>query len=160
VGEVSESAEGLYSFAATFPDWSSSMKKIQGPKISSPAKASTPKAAEKASKPAAVTEAMVASTFARTGWANPAKLAKSIQTAHAPESHPRLVHARPANDPIGGEPTRPAVVLRSGSPLPVIPPTVAIRHGAPPTPVLRSSVPLTAAPVKPPTIVVRSTRPR
>ena len=93
------------------------MKKIQGPKLASP-RASASKAAEKAAapaRPAAARPAKPAAGFPRTAWADPAKLAKSIETAHATERHPRLIHARPiAHDPIGGEPTRPPIAMRYG----------------------------------------------
>ncbi len=126
------------------------MKKIQGPKIASPStsagKVATPKAAEKTSKPAAAKETKVASTFPRTAWADPAKLAKSIETAHATESHPRLVHARPSKDPIGGEPTRPPIAMRYGLRPPINPPPIAMRYGLrPPNP----------PPVKPPPVAMR-----
>ena len=113
------------------------MKKISGPKIAS-TKVSTPKAAEKtaaAAKPVAAKAAKVASGFPRTAWADPAKLAKSIETAHATESHPRLMHAKPPQDPIGGHPTHPPIAMRYGLRPPIHPPPIAMRYGLrPPAP--------------------------
>ena len=139
------------------------MKKISGPKIAS-TKLSTPKAAEKAAavaKPSATKAATQASGFPRSAWADPAKLAKSIATAHSTESHPRLKHAKPPHkDPIGGEPARPPIAMRYGlrppnpgqPPAPPHPaPPIAMRYGLrPPNP--RHP---TDPPVRPPPIAMR-----
>ncbi len=136
------------------------MKKIQGPKLASPSTASkAPVKAEKSAPPVKAKE-LSKPGFPRSAWADPAKLAKSIETAHDTQTHPRLKHARPTKDPIGGEPTRPPIAMRYGlRPIdpgqppapPVKPPPIAMRYGLRPIEPGQPPQP----PVKPPPIAMR-----
>ncbi len=85
------------------------MKKIQGPRSAVPSLPAA-KPVEK-SKPA--TKTAPSGGFLATGWAEPVKRARPIETAHRAETHPRLKLALPLRDPIGNATTRAALPPRN-----------------------------------------------
>ncbi|GEM_PF-2692150 len=85
------------------------MKKIQGPRLAS---TSLPSAKPLEKQTPAVKTPSGSGGFPATGWAEPVKRARPIETAHRTETHPRLKLALPSRDPIGSSATRPALPPR------------------------------------------------